>query len=68
MGEVSSTACQIATSASRSPSDRLHALLADHHTFVWRSLRRLGVPDCDVDDASQQVFLVAHRRLARIAT
>ena len=35
--------------------------------FVWRSLRRLGVSDGDVDDASQQVFLVAHRRLAEIA-
>jgi len=64
MGEVSSTACQISP---RPPSNRLRALLADHHAFVWRSLRRLGVPDCDVDDASQQVFLVAHRRLAEIA-
>ena len=34
---------------------------------MWRSLRRLGVPDSDVDDASQQVFLVAHRCLAKIA-
>jgi RNA polymerase sigma-70 factor (ECF subfamily) len=69
MSETSSTACQIATIApsGRAPSDRLHALLADHHAFVWRSLRRLGVPDSDVDDASQQVFLVAHRRLAKIA-
>jgi RNA polymerase sigma-70 factor (ECF subfamily) len=33
---------------------------------VWRTLRRLGVPDSDVEDASQQVFLVAHRRLADI--
>ena len=65
MGEATSTACQIATS--RPASERLQALLADHHAFVWRSLRRLGVPDCDVDDASQQVFLVAYRRLAEIA-
>ena len=70
MGEASSTACQIATGASlggRPPNTRLQALLAEHHAFVWRSLRRLGVPDGDVDDASQQVFLVAHRRLAEIA-
>jgi RNA polymerase sigma-70 factor, ECF subfamily len=68
MGEASSTACEIVSSAgeSRSPRDRLRALLVDHHAFVWRSLRRLGVPDCDVEDASQQVFLVAHRRLADI--
>lgn len=46
--------------------DRLRALLIDHHAFVWRTLRRLGVPDSDVEDASQRVFLVAHRRLAEI--
>ena len=73
MGEVCSTACQSKEPSLRSflgerpPGDRLHVLLADHHAFVWRSLRRLGVPDSDVDDASQQVFLVAHRRLAEIA-
>lgn len=31
--------------------------------FVWRSVRRLGVPDSQVDDAVQEVFLVVHRRL-----
>jgi RNA polymerase sigma-70 factor (ECF subfamily) len=35
----------------------------DHFRFVWRSLRRLGVPECDVADAVQDVFLVVHRRL-----
>jgi RNA polymerase sigma-70 factor, ECF subfamily len=32
--------------------------------FVWRSLRRLGVPEADTPDAAQEVFLVVHRRLA----
>jgi len=32
--------------------------------FVWRTLRRLGVPESDVADAAQEVFLVVHRRLA----
>lgn len=31
--------------------------------FVWRNARRLGVPDAQVDDAVQEVFLVVHRRL-----
>lgn len=31
--------------------------------FIARSLRGLGVPEGDVDDAAQQVFLVASRRL-----
>jgi RNA polymerase sigma-70 factor (ECF subfamily) len=32
--------------------------------FIWRSLRRLGVPHDDISDAVQEVFLVVHRRLA----
>jgi RNA polymerase sigma-70 factor, ECF subfamily len=31
--------------------------------FVWRSLRRLGVPAADLDDSAQEVFLTVHRRL-----
>jgi RNA polymerase sigma-70 factor (ECF subfamily) len=31
--------------------------------FVWRSLRRLGVPEAQLDDAAQDVFLVVYRRL-----
>jgi RNA polymerase sigma-70 factor (ECF subfamily) len=32
--------------------------------FVWRALARLGVPDRDLPDAVQDVFLVAHKRLS----
>jgi RNA polymerase sigma-70 factor (ECF subfamily) len=41
-------------------------MMNDHFDVVWRSLRRLGVPDGGVDDAAQQVFLVASRRLEEI--
>ena len=34
----------------------------EHFDFVWRSLRRLGVPEASLDDAAQEVFLVAFRR------
>jgi RNA polymerase sigma-70 factor, ECF subfamily len=34
-----------------------------HLDFVWRSLNRLGVPSHDLPDATQDVFLVVHRRL-----
>lgn len=37
-----------------------------HFDFVWRNLRRLGVPEAGVDDAVQEVFLVIHRRLAEL--
>jgi len=33
-----------------------------HFSFVWRNLRRLGVPDAILEDAAQDVFLVVHRR------
>lgn len=32
--------------------------------FVWRVLARLGVPDRDLADSTQDVFLVVHRKLA----
>jgi len=33
-----------------------------HVDFVWRNLRRLGVALAEVDDRTQEVFVVAHRR------
>ncbi len=42
------------------------ALVEEHADFVWRSLRRLGVPEAAVDDGVQQVFLVAAQKLDRI--
>jgi RNA polymerase sigma-70 factor, ECF subfamily len=37
-------------------------LYDSHLAFVWRSLRRLGVPESMIEDAAQDVFLVVHRR------
>jgi RNA polymerase sigma-70 factor (ECF subfamily) len=48
------------------PDVRARAMVSDHFDFVWRLLRRLGVPPADVDDAAQQVFIVGTRRLADI--
>jgi RNA polymerase sigma-70 factor (ECF subfamily) len=39
-------------------------LYEENFDFVWRSIRMLGVPADAADDAAQDVFLVAHRRLA----
>lgn len=44
----------------------LRQLVTDHLDFVWRSLRRFGVPTADVDDAAQQVFLIVNDKLAKI--
>ena len=38
-------------------------VFAECAPFVWRALRRLGVREVDVEDVSQEVFLVVHRRL-----
>lgn len=35
----------------------------EHAPFVWRTLRRLGVREADVDDVCQEVFVVVHRKL-----
>ncbi|WP_437957711.1 sigma-70 family RNA polymerase sigma factor [Sorangium sp. So ce119] len=39
------------------------AIYERYFDFVWRNVRRLGVPDCHADDAVQEVFLVVHRKL-----
>jgi RNA polymerase sigma-70 factor (ECF subfamily) len=36
----------------------------EHFSFVWRSLRHLGVADSDVEDGVQDVFVVVHGRLS----
>lgn len=41
-------------------------LFDTHARFVWRTLLALGVDDRDVPDASQQVFLVLHRKLDQL--
>ena len=41
----------------------LAQIFREHAPFVWRGLRRLGVPECDVEDVCQEVFVVVHRKL-----
>lgn len=43
------------------------AVYESQAAFTWRSLRRLGVPEADVQDASQEVFVVVHRKLPEFA-
>lgn len=44
--------------------EALERVYEQHFSFVWRSLRALGVDPALLDDAAQEVFLVAHRRSA----
>ena len=40
------------------------AMYEGHVDFVWRNLRRLGVPISEAEDRTQEVFVVAHKRFA----
>ncbi len=45
---------------------RLRRLVDRNFDFVWRSARRLGYGAADADDVTQEVFIVAARRLDEI--
>jgi len=52
--------------ASKTADQRLGQLVRAHFDEVWRALRRLGVTEAASDDASQEVFIVAARKLELI--
>ncbi len=39
------------------------AIFRENAPFVWRALRKLGVPEREVEDLCQEVFVVVHRKL-----
>ncbi|GEM_PF-2908165 len=45
---------------------RIRGLVDNQYDFIWRSLRRLGVAAADTDDATQQVFVTAARKIDSI--
>jgi len=40
--------------------------LQTNFALVWRSLRRFGVPEADLDDAAQHAFITLSARLAEV--
>ena len=46
-----------------SREERLERMIQQDYRLIWRLLRRLGVSTDSVDDACQQVFLIAAERL-----
>jgi RNA polymerase sigma-70 factor (ECF subfamily) len=48
------------------PPRDFQSLVRSEIGFVWRVLRRLGLPKADADDAVQQVFLVASGKFAEL--
>ncbi len=45
---------------------RIRTLVELHFDFIGRTLRRLGVTEADVDDSTQQVFVIAARKVSGI--
>jgi RNA polymerase sigma-70 factor (ECF subfamily) len=37
----------------------------DHFAFVWRTVRRLGTPEANVEDVAQEIFMVVYQQLAK---
>jgi len=55
-----------ATPATTAKEVRISGLVETHFDFVWQLLRRFGLPPADADDAAQQVFVIAARKLSSI--
>ncbi len=47
---------------------RLRTMVTANFDFIWRSLRGLGVPASNADDATQQVFWIASQKLDSITS
>ncbi|MEO8901180.1 MAG: sigma-70 family RNA polymerase sigma factor [Polyangiaceae bacterium] len=60
-----SRADELGPSGEPAPLPSFSQIFSEHARYVWRALMGLGVADADVQDASQQVFLVLHRKLDR---
>jgi RNA polymerase sigma-70 factor (ECF subfamily) len=45
---------------------RIRGLVDEHFSFVWRYLHGLGIPDAQVDDVAQQVFVIASQKIDAI--
>jgi len=55
------TVAELSTSVA---APAFEAFYGETFDFVYRNVRRLGVPESAVDDVVQDVFVVVHRRLA----
>jgi RNA polymerase sigma-70 factor, ECF subfamily len=54
------------TASAVETEQRLEEVIQRHHALVWRTLRRLGLPVPDADDATQQVFLTFSQRAVHV--
>ena len=55
-----------ASSLAQVDEARLRRVVSTHFDALWRFLRRLGIPESDVDDAVQEVILVVAKKLDQV--
>lgn len=55
-----------AKGATANAQQRLLAIFEAQYEFVWRALRRLGVPAANVEDGAQRVFIILANKLDAI--
>jgi RNA polymerase sigma-70 factor (ECF subfamily) len=66
MREAVGLAANLGTAAPVTPAASVPAfaeVYESHLDFVWRSARRLGVPEANLEDVVQDVFVTVYRRL-----
>jgi RNA polymerase sigma-70 factor (ECF subfamily) len=61
----SSPAAAPRSAVARDPA-RLERVVRADYQFIWRLVRRFGVPEMQAEDAAQQVFLIVAERLEDI--
>ncbi|MBI2389451.1 MAG: sigma-70 family RNA polymerase sigma factor [Deltaproteobacteria bacterium] len=61
--EIADLPGNAADAPGRPSSPEFRLIFERECSFVWNTLRRLGIPDRDADDAAQDVFVVVHRHL-----
>lgn len=65
MGPLRQTAARARLHVVPDDDAEFSAVYARHYEATWRCLRALGVSPDAIDDATQDVFMVVHRRLPR---
>jgi RNA polymerase sigma-70 factor (ECF subfamily) len=63
---LAAPAIMVGAPATEAPDARLRRMVRDHGDGMWRFMRRLGVLEMDLDDAMQEVIVVAAERLSGI--
>ena len=58
------TALALTMPAASSPAETFRALFKAEASYVWRTLKRLGVAPRELDDVTHEVFIQVYRRLS----